>query len=69
MVEGHFLLRADLPLEASTVAGDLGRLGVTSPLRRRKGELLRIEEKVLVGEPPGVEADLIYSLKAFPVIS
>lgn len=68
-MDGHFLLRADLPLEASTMAGDLGRLGVTSPLRRRKGELLGIEGKVLVGEPPGVEADLIYSLEAFPVIN
>lgn len=68
-MDGHFLLRADLPLEASTMAGDLGRLGVTGPLRRRKGELLGIEGKALVGEPPGVEADLIYSLEAFPVIS
>ena len=68
-MDGHFLLRADLPLEASTMAGDLGRLGVTSPLRRRKSELSGIEEKVLVGEPPGVEADLIYPLEAFPVIS
>ena len=68
--DGHFLLRADWPLHASTTAGDVGRRGVTSPLRRRKRAPSRTEEKVMeVCEPLGVEADLIYPLEAFPIIS
>lgn len=50
--------------------GDVGRWGVTSLLRRRKHASSGTEEKVMeVGEPLRVEADLIYPLEAFPVIS